>query len=86
MKRALLATAAVLSLGFVSANLNISQPQAITDGVLSELKLEQQPDTSGLIGGPSKFKITHATLQHLTKLANEGKTIVVKSTGAIHVE
>ncbi len=86
MKRALLATAAVLSLSFVAANLNISQPQAITDGVLSELKLEQQPNTTGLIGGPTKFKVTHATLQHLSKLSNDGKTIVVSSTGAIHVE
>jgi hypothetical protein len=86
MKRAVLVSAAVLSLSFVAANLNISQPQAITDGVLSDLKLEQQPDTSGLIGGPSKFKITHATLQHLNKLHNDGKTIVVSSTGAIRVE
>ena len=86
MKRVLTTIAGMMALGFVAANLNISQPQAITDGVLQELKFEQQPNTTGLIGGPTKFKITHATLDHLTKLHNDGKTIVVNSTGAIRIE
>jgi hypothetical protein len=86
MKRTLMAVAGVVALGFVAANLNISQPQAITDGVLMELKLEQQPNTTGLIGGPTKFKITKATLDHLTKLHHDGKVIVATSNGSIHVE
>ena len=86
MRRALMAVAGVVALGFVAANLNISQPQAITDGVLTDLKLEPQPNTTGLVGGPSKFKVTQKTIDYLTKLHTDGKVIVVGSNGSIHIE
>ena len=75
---------AVVAMTLVAAKLNISEPQAITCGVLDNLNFEKLPNDSKRIGGPSKYTITKKTLEFLKKF--EGKTIEVDSDGSIDLE
>jgi hypothetical protein len=86
MRRTILIALAIVPFALIAANYNISMPQAITQGVLDELGFEIVPDTSGRIGGPSKFKITDATIKHLQKLQKEGKHVIAKPDGSIELK
>lgn len=53
--------------------------QAIVTSVLEEFGCEHIPGPKGICGGPSQWKITEATIEHLKALV--GKTITVESDG-----
>ena len=74
----------VVALSLTAAKLNISEPQAITCGVLDDLAFEKLPSDSKVIGGPSRYTISKKTLEFLKKY--QGKTIEVTSDGSIAIE
>jgi len=87
MKRIAVLTLVVVSLSLVAAtNLYVSQPQAMTEGMLEQLGFERVPDTSGRIGGPGKFKISKETIKHLEHWQSQGKHVVTTADGAIEVK
>jgi hypothetical protein len=83
MKRFACVAIAVAAIGFTGANL-ITETQSLVGSVFEELKLESMP--SKVIGGPQRYKVTKKTLDHLKKLMDEGKIIVVGGDGKITVE
>ena len=64
----------------------ITQNCAIVTGTLNELKFEQQPNQTKMIGGPQNFKVTKATIDYLQQLQKDNKTIEVENDGAIKVK
>jgi len=78
----LVALAAVSSMG---ATLLISQSQALVGGALGELKLESVPNKSGLIGAPSRYKVTKESLAFLEKLSKQGQQIEVHANGELKI-
>jgi hypothetical protein len=85
MKR-LLGTAAVLACASLfSAAYYISETQATVQAGLTELKFEVVKTEGGLIGAPTRLKITKATLEHLRGLMKEGKELSVAADGRISV-
>ena len=86
MQRILLAIAGVMALGFAAANLKSLSRRPSPSVLLSDLKLEQQADASGILGAPSKFKVTPQTVDYLTKLQKDGKVLIVDATGSIHIQ
>jgi hypothetical protein len=85
MKR-LICTAAVLAAASLfSAAYYISETQAIVQAGLTDLKFEVVKQEGGLIGAPTRLKITQATLQHLRGLMKEGKELTVAADGKISV-
>jgi len=62
----------------------MSHNQAMACAVLTELGFQHIPGPSGIMGGPSQWKATDATLEHIKQLLN--KTITVESDGKIHVQ
>jgi hypothetical protein len=63
---------------------NLSEPQATTCDVLSDLSLEQLPSDSNKRDAPPKFTVTKETLEFLKKY--EGKTIEVSDDGSLEIE
>lgn len=61
-----------------------TQNQALVTGVLGELKFEHVPNNPPVMGGPQKYTVTDATIEHITKL--KGKTLVVESGGEVTQE
>jgi hypothetical protein len=78
----LLFAVAVGGVGF-GANALVTQIQAAVNSALVELKFEPIEAKGGVIGGPSKFKVTQATLDHLAKVLEDGKTITIDSKGKL---
>ena len=60
--------------------------QGTVTPVLVDLKLEELPCPTGICGAPPKFKVTQATIDYLTQLKDDGKTIVVQGDGKIGIE
>jgi hypothetical protein len=83
-----LATAAiVLALaGTALGAMYITQNCALTTGNLNELKFEQQPNESKMIGGPQSFKVTKGTIDYLEQLMKDNKTIEVQNDGGIKIK
>ncbi len=75
---------ALVAIALVAAKLNISEPQAITSGVLDDLNFEKLPNDSKRFGGPPKYTMTKKTLEFLKQF--EGKTIEVSNDGSIDIE
>ena len=84
MRKLIFLVLALACLGAVAAKLNISEPQAITAGVLSNLNFERLPNDTKLVGAPPKFTVSKKTLEFLKKY--EGKTIEVASDGSLEIE
>ena len=85
MRRLLLVVGALVACTFVAATF-ISQDQALVQGALEGLKFEIVPAKGGLIGGPSRLKITKKTIEHLQKLMQDGKVLEVQPDGAVKVK
>lgn len=68
----------------VGTALAITENQAIVMPVLQSLKFEPIP--SKVLGGPQKFKITKATIEHLQKALDDGSVIIVQNNGSIKIE
>ncbi len=75
MRRLFPILAALAAMLFLGATYFITQDQARTSGVLTELKFELVPETSGRIGAPPKFRVT--------KLQKEGKLVEIQGDGAV---
>ena len=85
MKRALSIAAAAGCVMLFGAAYYISETQAIVESGLAELKFEAVKAEGGLIGAPTRMKITKQTMQHLRELMKAGKEITVASDGKITV-
>lgn len=85
MKKLTSVTIAAVAVGLMGSALYISQDQALVSGALGELKFEPVSARSGLIGGPSRFKISQQTLDYLDKLAKGNKQIEVQANGQVRV-
>ncbi len=64
----------------------ITQNCALTTGNLNELKFEQQPNESKMVGGPQSFKVSKGTIEYLEQLMKDGKTIEVQNDGGIKIK
>ena len=84
MKKFLCIAAACGAVALLGANL-ITQSEAIVSGALTELKFEPVPGKPGLVGAPPKFKATKETIDHLDKLAKEGKIIEIQGNGSLKI-
>jgi hypothetical protein len=85
MKR-LIGTAAVLACASLfSAAYYISETQATVQAGLTDLKFEVVKQEGGLIGAPTRLKITKATLEHLRGLMKNGKELSIAADGKISV-
>ncbi len=71
-----------ISLGAMYITLNC----ALTTGNLNELKFEQQPNESKIVGGPQNFKVTKGTIEYLEQLMKDNKTIEVQNDGGIKIK
>ena len=58
--------------------------QALVCAVLSELGLQHIPGAPGICGGPSQWKVTDATLDHIKLLV--GKTMTIEGDGKMTVK
>jgi hypothetical protein len=85
MKRLICTIAVLACVTLFSAAYYISETQAIVQDGLAELKFEVVKQEGGLIGAPTRLKITPATLQHLRGLMKEGKEISIAADGKITV-
>ncbi len=85
MKRALSIAAAAGCVMLFGAAYYISETQAIVQGGLTELKFEAVKAEGGLIGAPTRMRITKQTIQHLRELMKAGKEITVAADGKITV-
>jgi hypothetical protein len=83
MKRIASVLIAFTAIGLVGANL-ITEKQGIVAPAMEELKLELVQ--SKVIGGPQRYKVTKATIDHLQKLMKEGKVIVLNNDGSLTIE
>jgi hypothetical protein len=83
MKRIASVLIAFTAIGLVGANL-ITEKQGIVAPAMEELKLELVK--SKVIGGPQRYKVTKATIDHLQKLMKEGKVIVLNNDGSLTIE
>jgi hypothetical protein len=83
MKRLASVLIAFTAIGLVGANL-ITEKQGIVAPALEELKLQLVP--SKVIGGPQRYTVTKATIDHLQKLMKEGKVIVLNNDGSLTIE
>jgi hypothetical protein len=63
----------------------ITEDAALVSGALTELKFEKAPNTSGVIGGPVRMRVTKETLKYLESLLKDGKTIEVQNNGAVKI-
>jgi hypothetical protein len=85
MTRALSIAAAAGCVMLFGAAFYISETQAIVTGGLTELKFETVKVEGGLIGAPTRMKITKQTIQHLRELMKAGKELTVAADGRITV-
>jgi hypothetical protein len=85
MKRALSIAAAAGCVTLLGAAYYISETQAIVQSGLAELKFEAVRSDGGLIGAPTRMKITRRTIQHLDALMKAGKELTVASDGRITI-
>jgi len=85
MKRALSIVAAAGCVMLFGAAYYISETQAIVQSGLTELKFETVKAEGGLIGAPTRMKITKQTIQHLRELMKAGKEVTVAADGKITV-
>ncbi len=85
MKRIFCIATVLGTASLASAAMYISETQAIVQSGLAGLKFEKVEPKRGLIGAPSQFKITPATIQYLGSLMKQGKQITVAADGRIEV-
>ena len=85
MKKALCVLFAGLAIGAMGAHLLVTQVQAAVDSAMIAPKLEVVPSNTGLTGAPTTYKVTQRTVDHLTKLLKDGKTITVNPDGSVKV-
>lgn len=85
MKKLACVAVAAVAVSLMGAALYISQDQALVGGALGELKFESVAGKPGLIGAPSRYKVTKQTIEFLDKLAKEGKQIEVQATGQLKI-
>jgi hypothetical protein len=85
MKRALSIAAAAGCVMLFGAAYYISETQAIVQSGLTELKFEAVKSEGGLIGAPTRMKVTKQTIQHLRELMKAGKELTVAADGKITV-
>lgn len=85
MKKLLLSAAVVIGL-FCSMGAFITQHQAVATAALSELKLKMLPAEEGLVGGPTTYEVTDETIEYLESLKEDGKKIVVESSGKVTIK
>ena len=79
------ATLICLSATAIGANLNlITEAQSFVTGALDDLKFELVP--SRVVGGPQKYRVTQATVNHLQKLMKENRSVVVENNGSIKIQ
>ncbi len=64
----------------------ITENAGLVGGALKELKFDQLPGNPKLIGAPPEFKVTKETIDFLTKLQKDGKTIAVQNDGSIKLK
>jgi len=83
MKRALSIAAAAGCVMLFGAAYYISETQAIVQSGLTELKFQTVKSEGGLIGAPTRMKITKETIQHLRELMKAGKELTVAADGKI---
>ncbi len=85
MKRLLCGLLVLAAAGSLGANRLITQDEALVSAALGSLKFESVPPPPRIVGAPPKFKVSKATLDYLTKLMKEGKTIEVQGNGSIKI-
>ena len=69
----------------IGANLNlITEAQSYVSGALDNLKFELLP--SGVVGGPQKYRVTQATVNHMQKLMRENRSVIVQNDGSIKIQ
>jgi len=84
--RRFLATGVVVGCAcLVSGAMYISETQAIVQGGLTDLKFQVVKQEGGLIGAPSRLKITPKTIKHLRSLMKQGKELSIAADGKIEV-
>jgi hypothetical protein len=85
MKKLACVAVAAVAVSLMGAAFYISQDQALVGGALGELKFESVAGKPGLIGAPSRFRITKQTIDFLEKLSKEGKQIEVHANGQVKI-
>jgi hypothetical protein len=85
MKKLACVAVAAVAVSLMGAALYISQDQALVSGALGELKFESVAGKPGLIGAPSRYRVTKQTIDFLDKLAKEGKQIEVQPNGQVKI-
>jgi hypothetical protein len=64
----------------------MTQDQGKVSPVLVALHLEELPAPPHICGAPPKFKVTQETVDYLTQLKDDEKTVVVQGNGDIEIE
>jgi hypothetical protein len=85
MSKAICILFAGLAIGAMGATLLATQVQAAVDAAMIGLKLEVVPSSTGLTGAPATYKVTQRTVDYISKLLKDGKTITVNTDGTIKV-
>lgn len=69
----------------IGANFSlITEAQSYVTGALDSLRFEIVP--SGVVGGPQKYRVTQATVNHMQKLMRENRSVIVQNDGSIKIQ